>query len=99
MPNFTFKKALISTALFSLSAVANASIVTSIKPLGFIASSIADGVTDTQVIVPPGASPHDYSFRPSDIQKLKKADLVVWIGEDVDAFLDHATLRGIDPKK
>ena len=33
----------------------------SVKPLGFITSSIANGVTDTQVLVPAGASPHDYS--------------------------------------
>ena len=57
------------------------------KPLGFITSSIANGVTDTQILVPAGASPRDYSLKLSDVQKVKSADLVVWVGEDIDAFL------------
>ena len=90
------KKTAIATAILSFSAVASATIVTSVKPLGFIASSIADGITDTEVLVPAGASPHDYSLKPSDVQKLKSAEMVVWIGEDVDAFLDKSI--GIGPR-
>ncbi|MFZ7129412.1 zinc ABC transporter substrate-binding protein ZnuA [Avibacterium avium] len=78
---------------------ANASVVTSIKPLGFIASSIAEGVTDTQVFVPAGASPHDYHLKPSDVQKLKAADLVLWIGEDVDQFLAGSLKKNVDASK
>ncbi|PHM27723.1 zinc ABC transporter substrate-binding protein ZnuA [Xenorhabdus budapestensis] len=64
-----------------------ADVVTSIRPLGFIAAAIADGVTDTQVLLPDGASPHDYALRPLDIRKLNQADLVVWIGPDMETFL------------
>lgn len=88
----------ISAALLSAPMFANANVLASVKPLGFIASSIADGVTGTQVLVPPGASPHDYSLKLSDIQKVKSADLVVWIGEDVDSFLDKP-ISQIDRKK
>ena len=77
----------LSTALVSFVGAANAEILASVRPLGFIASSIADGVTQTQILVPPGASPHDYNLKLSDIQKVKSADLVLWIGEDVDSFL------------
>ena len=75
------------TALVTFAGAANAEILASVRPLGFIASSIADGVTQTQILVPPGASPHDYNLKLSDIQKVKSADLVLWIGEDVDSFL------------
>lgn len=34
-----------------------ADVVTSIRPLAFIAAGIADGVTGTQVLLPDGASP------------------------------------------
>ncbi len=85
----TLKKIVIATVLV-LSSVVQATIVTSIKPLGFIAAGIANGVTDTEIIVPAFASPHDYSLKPSDMLKLKSGTLVVWIGKDVDAFLDHA---------
>ncbi|CAI2515682.1 zinc ABC transporter substrate-binding protein ZnuA [Serratia plymuthica] len=66
---------------------AYAAVVTSIRPLGFIASAIADGVTSTEVLLPDGASPHDFALRPSDIQRLRAADLVVWVGPDMEAFL------------
>ena len=34
--------------------LASAAVVTSMKPLGFIAAAIADGVTETQVLLPDG---------------------------------------------
>lgn len=94
----TLKITAISTALLALPMMANADVLASVKPLGFIASSIANGVTGTQVLVPAGASPHDYSLKLSDIQKVKSADLVLWIGEDVDSFLDKP-ISQIERKK
>lgn len=69
---------------------ASAAVVTTIRPLGFIASAIADGVTPTEVLLPDGASPHDFALRPSDIQRLRSADLVLWVGPDMEAFLTKA---------
>lgn len=86
------KKALFSLLLplgfaASLSAPASAAVVTSIKPLGFIAAAIADGVTPVEVLLPDGASEHDYALRPSDVKRLQGADLVVWIGPEMEAFI------------
>ncbi|HBL4689123.1 zinc ABC transporter substrate-binding protein ZnuA [Citrobacter sedlakii] len=67
---------------------ANAAVVASLKPVGFIASAIADGVTETEVLLPDGASEHDYSLRPSDVKRLQGADLVVWIGPEMEAFME-----------
>ena len=92
------KTTAIAAAILSFSAAASATIVTSVKPLGFIASSIANGITDTEVLVPAGASPHDYSLKPSDVQILKSAEMLIWIGEDVDAFLDKS-IDDLDYKK
>ncbi|WP_392588878.1 zinc ABC transporter substrate-binding protein ZnuA [Serratia ureilytica] len=69
---------------------ASAAVVTTIRPLGFIASAIADGVTPTEVLLPDGASPHDFALRPSDIQRLRSAGLVLWVGPDMEAFLTKA---------
>ncbi len=45
------------------------------------------GVTETQVLLPDGASEHDYSLRPSDVKKrLQNADLVVWIGPEMGSL-------------
>ncbi|ETT03267.1 high-affinity zinc uptake system protein ZnuA [Providencia alcalifaciens PAL-3] len=68
--------------------LANADVVTSIRPLAFIAAGIADGVTDTQVLLPDGASPHDYALKPSDLKKIKQADLFVWVGPELEMFLE-----------
>lgn len=62
-------------------------VVTSIRPLGFIASAITDGVMATEVLLPDGASPHNYALRPSDVQRLRDADLVIWVGPEMETFL------------
>lgn len=87
--NKWLQRTLLASALIMAGPLSNASaaVVTSIRPLGFIASAIADGVTPTEVLLPDGASPHDFALRPSDIQRLRAADLVVWIGPDMEAFL------------
>ncbi|OTA19607.1 zinc ABC transporter substrate-binding protein ZnuA [Xenorhabdus beddingii] len=83
-----FPKIALATALVAgVNGFAQADVVTSIRPLGFIAAAIADGVTNTQVLLPDGASPHDYALRPLDVQKINQADLVVWIGPDMETFL------------
>jgi len=80
--------AAVSAALLGTAAqTANAAVVASLKPLGFIASAIADGVTETEVLLPDGASEHDYSLRPSDVKRLQNADLVFWVGPDMEAFM------------
>lgn len=66
---------------------AHSAVVASIKPLGFIAAAIADGITPVEVLLPDGASEHDYALRPSDVKRIKNADLVVWTGPEMEAFL------------
>ncbi|MDF7760191.1 zinc ABC transporter substrate-binding protein ZnuA [Kosakonia cowanii] len=80
--------AALSAAFLALTAQsANAAVVTSLKPLGFIASAITDGVTTTEVILPDGASEHDYALRPSDVKRLQNADLLFWVGPEMEAFM------------
>lgn len=91
--------AALSAALWgSATRAADAAVVASLKPLGFIASAIADGVTDTQVLLPDGASEHDYSLRPSDVKRLQGADLVVWVGPEMEAFMEKS-VRNIPDNK
>ncbi|AOV97225.1 zinc ABC transporter substrate-binding protein [Edwardsiella hoshinae] len=91
--NNIVKRTLIASALSLCAWVtsAQADVVTSIRPLGFIAAAIADGVMPTEVLLPDGASPHDYALKPSDIKRLRDADLVVWIGPEMESFLAKPT--------
>ncbi|WP_312757248.1 zinc ABC transporter substrate-binding protein ZnuA [Pantoea brenneri] len=75
------------SATASLTFPAQANVVASLKPVGFIAAAIADGVTPVDVLLPDGASEHDYALRPSDAKRLKNADLVVWVGPEMEAFM------------
>ncbi|MDH3001410.1 zinc ABC transporter substrate-binding protein [Chelonobacter oris] len=86
-------KPLAGVLLSTIAYTAQADIVTTVKPLGFIAAAVADGVTPTQVLLPTGASPHDYNMRPSDLQRLQQAELVVWIGQDMETFLSKSIGR------
>ena len=90
-PLFTFLSTLGLAA--SLAAPAHAAVVASVKPLGFIAAAIADGVTPVEILLPDGASEHDYSLRPSDIKRLQGADLVVWVGPEMEAFMPKAVAQ------
>jgi zinc transport system substrate-binding protein len=40
------------------------------------------------VLLLPGASPHSYALRPSDVRRLREAHLFYWIGPDMEVFLD-----------
>ncbi|PKH26955.1 zinc ABC transporter substrate-binding protein [Enterobacterales bacterium CwR94] len=76
-----------------LSTATQAAVVASVKPVGFIAAAIADGVTPVEILLPDGASEHDYALRPSDIKRIKSADLLVWVGPEMEAFLPKAAAQ------
>ena len=84
------KKTLLAAGILAATSFAHADVLTTIKPLGFIANAITDGVTETQVLLPVSASPHDYSLKPSDVEKLKSAELVVWVGHGLESFLEKS---------
>lgn len=91
--------AAVSAALWAGATVpSQAAVVASLKPLGFIAAAIADGVTPTEVLLPDGASEHDYALRPSDVKRLQNADLVVWVGPEMEAFMQK-TVGTLPPQK
>lgn len=96
----SFLCAALTTAFLGAAAVpAQAAVVASIKPLGFIAAAIADGVTPTEVLLPDGASEHDYALRPSDVKRLQSADLVVWVGPEMEAFMQKSVSQLAEQKQ
>lgn len=68
-------------------AFAEVRLLTSIKPLQLIAAAVQDGVSEPAVLLPPGASPHHFALRPSDVVQLRDAQLFYWIGPDMESFL------------
>ena len=67
-----------------------------IAPVHSLVARVMQGVGDPSLIVAPGASPHEYSLRPSEAAALQEADLVFWVSPDLTPWLEGAieTLAG-----
>ena len=86
------KSIILTSALISgLSFTANAEInvVASVKPVHSLVSGVMDGVGKPDLIVQGSASPHTYSLRPSQARQLEDADLVFWMGHELESFLEQ----------
>lgn len=62
-------------------------VVVSIKPLHSLVASVMDGVGKPALLVKGNASPHTFSLKPSSARLLQEADLVFWVGSDLEQFL------------
>ncbi len=61
-----------------------------IAPVHSLVARVMEGVGTPSLIVQPGASPHEYSLRPSEAAALQEADLVFWIGADLTPWMEDA---------
>ena len=84
--------------MLPLTAVADVRVLTSIKPLALIAGEVVGDKASVETLLPVKASPHDYPLRVSDIRRLQQADLVLWVGPSLEAFLQRP-LNNIAPGK
>lgn len=73
---------------FGLQAAPN--VVTSIKPVHSLVAGVMNGVGKPDLIVEGAGSPHTFAMKPSQAQKLEKADIVFWIGHDLETFLEKS---------
>ncbi len=72
-------------------------VVVSIKPIHSLVASVMHGVGEPTLLVRGGASPHSYTMKPSDAKALSAADLVVWVGPELETFLEKP-LKANAPK-
>ncbi|WP_417412242.1 zinc ABC transporter substrate-binding protein [Hoeflea sp.] len=63
-------------------------VVTSIKPVHSLVMSVMEGVGKPDLIVSGAASPHAYALKPSQALALEKADIIFWIGHELESFLE-----------
>tara|TARA_B100001057_G_scaffold205643_1_gene206327 strand:- start:273 stop:1265 length:993 start_codon:yes stop_codon:yes gene_type:complete len=86
---------IISTIILTLlttNSIAKAEIkvVASIKPIHSLVSYVMDGVGKPDVIVDGYNSPHNFSLKPSHAKMIEKANLIIWVGEDLETFLEKS---------
>ncbi len=79
---------ILSILTFFTPANAEIKVVASIKPIHSLASYLMDGVGKPDLIVDGYASPHGFAMKPSHAKMLQNADLIFWVGEDLESFLE-----------
>jgi len=81
---------MLSSLIFATTTAARADIgvVTTIKPIHSLVSSIMQGVATPHLIIKGAGNPHAYNLRPSDAKALSNAALVFWVGPQLEHFLE-----------
>src|SRR5690606_34265543 len=62
-------------------------VLASIRPLALIAEDLLGDAARVDVLIKGNASPHDYSLKMSDLRRLEAADLALWMGPQLERFL------------
>lgn len=73
-------------------------VVTTLFPLYDFSRQIAGDKADITLLLPPGVEAHTFEPRPQDIIKINKADVFIYIGPFMEAWVDDV-LEGISNKK
>jgi len=86
--NLSLALSILSILTFFTPANAELKVVTSIKPIHSLASYLMDGIGKPELIVDGYASPHVFSMKPSHAKMLQNADIIFWVGEGLENFLE-----------
>lgn len=62
-------------------------VIVSILPLHALASMVMQDIGEPHLLLRDGASPHSFQLRPSDTRALHNADLVFWVGPELETPL------------
>lgn len=87
---------LIFLLFFSSPCLAAPKVVVSIAPIHSLVSALTSGITEPVLLLPQGGSPHSASLRPSQARALASADLLIWIGPELESFLQVPIERLVD---
>ena len=88
LKKLSFILSILSFLTFFSPANAETKVVASIKPIHSLASYLMDGIGKPGLIVDGYASPHGFALKPSHAKMLQEADLIFWVGEDLENFLE-----------
>lgn len=84
MKKFPLTIVLALTAFVAYAQEAGLRVVASIKPIHSIATALMEGVGTPSLLITGATNPHDYRIRPSDAESLQSADVLFWVGPDLE---------------
>jgi zinc transport system substrate-binding protein len=79
------------TALLISSTLASANelkVMASIKPIHSLVAQVMEGVGTPGLIIDGAGSPHTYTLKPAQAAELEQAQIIFWVGHDLEAFLE-----------
>ena len=79
---------LLFLTFFSLTSYAKPKIVVSITPIASIVSMLVKDKADIESLAISSDCPHHYNIKPSDLAKVKNADIAIYINEQFDGFAE-----------
>ena len=62
-------------------------VVVSLKPVHGLVADVMKGVGEPHLLLTASADPHSHALRPSEARKLVQADVVFWVGSNLEGFL------------
>lgn len=85
-----FCAALLSVMGAAPNSKAEVKVVASIKPVHSLAAAVMKGLGEPILLLEGANSPHSYALRPSQAKSLQEAQVVFWIGPNLEQFLTKA---------
>jgi len=64
-------------------------VITDVAPIQSLTAQVMGDLGRPDMLLPPGADPHDFSLRPDQAERLGQADLVIWVGEALIPWLEE----------
>lgn len=89
-PSRQIRKLLLSLVIFCSPATTLAGppdVVASIKPVQGLVSAVMGEIGAPTLLLPASASPHGFTLKPSQAERLQSADVVFWIGPALETSL------------
>lgn len=80
--------ALLATTALAQPVLAAPTVVVSIKPIHSLVASVMKGIAEPELVLKGAGSPHTYQMKPADAELLQNADIVFWVGPELEKFLE-----------
>ena len=89
LPVLAFLLVLLILPIRSIRADVSPRVVVSIKPVHSLVAGIMQGTVSPVLLMEGSESPHGFNLKPSHMRRLGEADLLIWVGPDVETPLSR----------
>src|SRR5690606_4117056 len=89
MPQKITRLAIALSALAITTPAPATNVVAYIKPVELLVKAVAGDSVEVSTLVRPDSSPHNYSMKPSQRRALEQADVIFWVGPEMETFLNR----------